>query len=79
MLQPEVALKLAEGLANDLTEAFHIERKKSLSPGIDQLREYYVVDNGEYLDIRYRNGFNSGLPTTHCKMNKLTGQLLCLS
>ena len=76
MLEETVARTLAEGLANDLTEAFHAERKTWLSPDIDQLRKYVVVDSGEYFSIQYRNGFNSGLPTTHCKMNKQTGELL---
>ncbi len=76
MLEETVARTLAEGLANDLTEAFHTHRKQQQSPDIDQLREYVVVDSGEYFSIQYRNGFNSGLPTTHCKMNKQTGELL---
>mgnify|MGYP000920116186 CR=1 FL=1 len=79
MLKSEVALRLAEGIALDLTEAFHAERRTKLSPDIDQLRRYYVVENGDYYDIRYRNGYNSGLPTTHCRMDKKTGQLLCLN
>ncbi len=76
MLEETVARTLAEGLANDLTEAFHAHRKLQQTSDIDQHRKYVVVDGGEYFSIQYRNGFNSGLPTIHCKMNKQTGELL---
>ena len=75
MLEESVALVLAQKLAQDLTTAYHEQRKKLPCPDVDQLREYTVKDAGEVFNIVYRNGMDAGRPSIHSRMDKKTGTI----
>ena len=75
MLEENVALLLAEKLAADLTTEYHTHRETLSCPDVDQLREYTVKDSGDYFSIVYRNGFDSGKPSIHSRMDKKTGTI----
>ena len=68
---------IAEGVAHDAYMNYHRARLQ-LELGmetIDQLRKYNVIDRGEEYIIQYRNGFDSGKPMIHARVNKETGEV----
>lgn len=74
------AHQIAEGIAYDAYMAYHRARLQ-LTEGlemVDQLRQYTVIDKGEFYAIVYRNGFNSGMPSVHATVNKET-KAVCLN
>ena len=42
---------------------------------IDQLRKYTVHERDDDYVITYKNGFDSGMPMMHARVNKETGEV----